>query len=89
MLIVIGDIDTITNGNEKENSFLKNFGEYCNENATNVNIIGTLMEYNEFEELQSMCVEEKKKERKKKELQKNYAKQKKPEKSKKQELLKN
>ena len=48
---------------EKENSFLKNFGEYCNENATNVNIIGTLMEYNEFEELQSMCVEEKKKEK--------------------------
>ena len=75
MLIVIGDIDTITNGNEKENSFLKNFGEYCNENATNVNIIGTLMEYNEFEELQSMCVEEKKKEKieenKKEEKEKN------------------
>jgi len=75
MLIVIGDIDTITNGNENENSFLKNFGEYCNENATNVNIIGTLMEYNEFEELQSMCVEEKKKEKieenKKEEKEKN------------------
>jgi DNA polymerase alpha-associated DNA helicase A len=75
MLIVIGDIDTITNGNEKENSFLKNFGEYCNENATNINIIGTLMEYNEFEELQSMCVEEKKKEKieenKKEEKEKN------------------
>ena len=75
MLIVIGDIDTITNGKEKENSFLKNFGEYCNENATNVNIIGTLMEYNEFEELQSMCVEEKKKEKieenKKEEKEKN------------------
>ena len=75
MLIVICDIDTITNGNENENSFLKNFGEYCNENATNVNIIGTLMEYNEFEELQSMCVEEKKKEKieenKKEEKEKN------------------
>ena len=62
MLVVIGDIDTITNGEEKENLFLKHFGEYCNENATNINIIGSLMEYNEFEELQNMCVEEKKKE---------------------------
>ena len=62
MLIVVGDIDTITNGNENENLFLKHFGEYCNDNATNVNIIGSLMEYNEFEELQNMCVEEKKKE---------------------------
>ena len=63
MLIVIGDIDTITNGNENENLFLKHFGEYCNDNATNVNIIGSLMEYNEFEELQNMCVEVKKKEK--------------------------
>ena len=62
MLIVVGDIDTITNGNENENLFLKHFGEYCNDNATNVNIIGSLMEYNEFEDLQNMCVEEKKKE---------------------------
>ena len=62
MLVVIGDIDTITNGEEKENLFLKHFVEYCNENATNINIIGSLMEYNEFEELQNMCVEEKKKE---------------------------
>ena len=62
MLIVVGDIDTITNGNENENLFLKHFGEYCNDNATNVNIIGSLMEYNEFEELQNMSVEEKKKE---------------------------
>ena len=63
MLVVIGDIDTITNGNENENLFLKHFGEYCNDNAINVNIIGSLMEYNEFEELQNMCVEEKKKEK--------------------------
>ena len=63
MLIVIGDIDTITNGEENENLFLKHFGEYCNDNATNVNIIGSLMEYNEFEELQNLCVEEKKKEK--------------------------
>ena len=62
MLIVVGDIDTITNGNENENLFLKHFGEYCNDNATNVNISGSLMEYHEFEELQNMCVEEKKKE---------------------------
>ena len=67
MLVVIGDIDTITNGEEKENLFLKHFGEYCNDNAINVNIIGSLMEYNEFEELQNMCVEEKKKENEKKE----------------------
>ena len=67
MLVVIGDIDTITNGEEKENLFLKHFGEYCNDNAVNVNIIGSLMEYNEFEELQNMCVEEKKKENEKKE----------------------
>ena len=67
MLVVIGDIDTITNGEEKENLFLKHFGEYCNENATNINIIGSLMEYNEFEELQNMCVEEKKKENEKNE----------------------
>ena len=75
MLIVIGDIDTITNGNENENLFLKHFGEYCNDNATNVNIIGSLMEYNEFEELQNMCVEVKKKEKneenKKEEKEKN------------------
>ena len=75
MLIVIGDIDTITNGNESENLFLKHFGEYCNDNATNVNIIGSLMEYNEFEELQNMCVEVKKKEKneenKKEEKEKN------------------
>ena len=61
MLVVIGDIDTITNGNENENLFLKHFGEYCNDNAINVNIIGSLMEYNEFEELQNLCIEEKKK----------------------------
>ena len=46
---------------------MKHFGEYCNDNAINVNIIGSLMEYNEFEELQNMCVEEKKKENEKKE----------------------
>ena len=63
MLIVIGDIDTITNDEEKNSDlFLKHFGEYCNDNATQVNIIGSLLEYNEFEELQLLCVEEKKKE---------------------------
>ena len=67
MLVVIGDIDTITNGNENENLFLKHFGEYCNDNAINVNIIGSLMEHNEFEELQNMCVEEKKKDNEKNE----------------------
>ena len=76
MLIVIGDIDTITNGNENENLFLKHFGEYCNDNAINVNIIGSLMEYNEFEELQNMCVEEKKKENEKNEENKKEEKEK-------------
>ena len=76
MLVVIGDIDTITNGNENENLFLKHFGEYCNENAINVNIIGSLMEYNEFEELQNMCVEEKKKETEKNEENKKEEKEK-------------
>ena len=76
MLVVIGDIDTITNGNENENLFLKHFGEYCNENAINVNIIGSLMEYNEFEELQNMCVEEKKKETEKSEENKKEEKEK-------------
>ena len=76
MLVVIGDIDTITNGNENENLFLKHFGEYCNDNAINVNIIGSLMEYNEFEELQNMCVEEKKKENEKNEENKKEEKEK-------------
>ena len=76
MLVVIGDIDTITNGNENENLFLKHFGEYCNDNAINVNIIGSLMEYNEFEELQNMCVEEKKKENEKNEENKKEEKKK-------------
>ena len=76
MLVVIGDIDTITNGNENENLFLKHFGEYCNDNAINVNIIGSLMEYNEFEELQNMCVEEKKKEKEKNEENKKEEKEK-------------
>ena len=76
MLVVIGDIDTITNGNENENLFLKHFGEYCNDNAINVNIIGSLMEYNEFEELQNMCVEEKKKENEKNEENKKVEKEK-------------
>ena len=63
MLIVLGDIDTITNDEENNNDlFLKHFGEYCNGNAFNVNIIGSLLEYNEFEELQLLWVEEKKKE---------------------------
>jgi hypothetical protein len=66
MLVVIGDIDTITNDEgENNNLFLKHFGEYCDKNATAVNIIGSLMEYNEFEELQLLCVEEKKKENQK------------------------
>ena len=65
MLIVIGDIDTITNDEGSNNLFLKHFGEYCDKNATAVNIIGSLMEYNEFEELQLLCVEEKKKENQK------------------------
>ena len=76
MLVVIGDIDTITNGNENKNLFLKHFGEYCNDNAINVNIIGSLMEYNEFEELQNMCVEEKKKENEKNEENKKEEKEK-------------
>ena len=76
MLVVIGDIDTITNGSENENLFLKHFGEYCNDNAINVNIIGSLMEYNEFEELQNMCVEEKKKENEKNEENKKEEKEK-------------
>ena len=76
MLVVIGDIDTITNGNENENLFLKHFGEYCNDNAINVNIIGSLMEYNEFEELQNMCVEEKKKANEKNEENKKEEKEK-------------
>ena len=76
MLVVIGDIDTITNGKENENLFLKHFGEYCNDNAINVNIIGSLMEYNEFEELQNMCVEEKKKENEKNEENKKEEKEK-------------
>ena len=76
MLVVIGDIDTITNGNENENLFLKHFGEYCNDNAINVNIIGSLMEYNEFEELQNMRVEEKKKENEKNEENKKEEKEK-------------
>ena len=76
MLVVIGDIDTITNGNENENLFLKHFGEYCNDNAINVNIIGSLMEYNEFEELQNMCIEEKKKENEKNEENKKEEKEK-------------
>ena len=76
MLVVIGDIDTITNGNENEYLFLKHFGEYCNDNAINVNIIGSLMEYNEFEELQNMCVEEKKKENEKNEENKKEEKEK-------------
>ena len=65
MLVVIGDIDTITNDEGSDNLFLKHFGEYCDKNATGVNIIGSLMEYNEFEELQLLCVEEKKKENQK------------------------
>ena len=65
MLVVIGDIDTITNDEGSNNLFLKHFGEYCDKNATCVNIIGSLMEYNEFEELQLLCVEEKKKENQK------------------------
>ena len=63
MLIVLGDIDIITNDEENNNDlFLKHFGEYCSGNAVNVNIIGSLLEYNEFEELQLLCVEEKKNE---------------------------
>ena len=61
ILIVIGDIDKITNDEGSNNLFLKHFGEYQDKNATGVNIIGSLMENNEFEELQLLGVEEKKK----------------------------
>lgn len=60
MLIVIGDIETITN--DDNNEFLKHFGEYCENNAHTICVIGGMMEYNEFEEVQMLCVEEKKKE---------------------------
>ena len=63
MLIVIGDIETITNGDE--NDFLKNFGVYCEKNAHTICVIGGMMEYDEFEEVQGLCVEEKKRENEK------------------------
>ena len=53
LLIIIGDFDTV-----KQDDFLNKLGVYMDNNAYNLEVIGNIMQYDEYEDVKNKCVEE-------------------------------